>query len=179
MKRNLSSREKTLLVVICLLISVIIGYNIFQAQLENILDMEDLIEEKRNHLQYSRELLEKRDEIKREWKKIKSVLSIKKSTDDETAILLVLIEQLADKTNIKKIMTVNPLSVIEKEGLIEIPVQITFTANISSLSRFMYELENSKRPIKIEHLVVNPEIEVPDELNIQMTLVSLYIKNRT
>ena len=172
---RLSIREKWLLYAG---IAVILGIAIYIIAVEPIwTEWQDLnrnIFAKERKLLKNVKILAQKDRITSLYNKYASSIKMKGSVEEETAVILREIENIARSTNIN-ITDIKPHRVKNMDFYKEYYIELEAEGNVANLAKFIYELQSSDQILKVRHLRINPKAGGGDTLKAYMIVTKILI----
>jgi len=172
---RLSKREKSFLwlaiiAVVCIALYILVlepTWNKWQ-QLNKTIDVTERKLLKNLKIMGQKEII---DEL---YDKYAQSLRMKGSVEEETAVILSEIENIARQSNVI-ITDIKPQSVKDMDFYKEYYVEMEAEGNIASLAKFIYELQNSKQILKVRHLRLNAKETRGDTLKGYMVVTKILI----
>ncbi|MBI5554401.1 MAG: type 4a pilus biogenesis protein PilO [Elusimicrobia bacterium] len=131
---------------------------------------------KQQLLRSSKGLLAQKESLDNDYSRLRKLLPAQGAIDEYASRFIIKIEKIARGTGIRKISSITPLPVKQAEGYQRLEAQINMEADISGLTRFLYELASGRNLLRIESLQVNNSMDNPDPLKIQVVASTMYIE---
>jgi len=172
----LQKREKIIL-QICIATIVLVGeyVSILEPVYKRWSDVSDELRAKQILLEKSNDLISHRDELKKEFAKIKTQVGSRASLEEYSGRFLLQMEQLGHQAGVAQITSINPLPIKEEKDYYLLQSQINFDTAIGGLTRFLYDLSSEKYFISVERLQIDGNLEDPSLLKCQMVVSTIYI----
>lgn len=173
--KHLSRRERGILYLAIIVIIGVLSYiTVIEPLWKRWQDLNNSISSKEIKLLKNLKILAQRDIIARLYDKYAENIRMKGSVEEETAVILREIENIARTSNIY-ITDIKPQKVKDMEFYKEYYVELESEGDISGLARFIYELQNSKQILKVKYLRLNPKGEAADVLKGYMVVTKILI----
>lgn len=99
---------------------------------------------------------------------------MKGSPEEETAVILREVENIARTSNVY-IAAIQPQRVQDMDFYKEYYVEMDAEGDISSLTKFIYDLQNSKQILKVKHLQLNPKSDADNVLKGHIIITKILI----
>lgn len=130
---------------------------------------------KQQLLSKSKGLMAQKESLANNYSRLRKLLPAQGAIDEYTSRFIIKIEKISQDARVRKINSITPLPVKQAAGYQLIEAQVNMEADVSSLTRFLYELANGRNLMRIESLQVNNSIDNPDPLKIQVVASTMYI----
>jgi len=155
LKSTISKREKTFFIIT---VSVVILSLVFSFVIEPLykkhIQVEQEIRVKELRLIKNLKLMREKDIITKGFEKYSDRLKTKSSNEEEMASVLSEIEKIGKKAGIY-LSNVKPQRIKDMNFYKILLVEIKFQANMQTLSKFIYNLQNSTSLLKVKRLQIN------------------------
>lgn len=120
-------------------------------------------------------LIEQKEEIKKQAKKIFSMEYWKNSCQEQQISMQIYVESLIRNAGIKDIRSVYPLTVQKKTSFDELAVQMDLECSVSNLTKLLYDMGNSEVPLQIKKLQIYNEAGQTDLVRAEIEVSSLWM----
>lgn len=155
LKSSISKREKTIFTITILAISLSIIYSfVIEPLYKEYTRLNQEINIKQARLAKNLRLVKEKDIVREEFKKYSHQLKTRGSDEEEMASVLSEIEKIGKSTGIY-LSDVKPQKIKDMDFYKIMLVEIRFQATMQTLSKFIYELQNSTFLLKASRLQVN------------------------
>jgi Tfp pilus assembly protein PilO len=162
-EKHISKREKTMFYTAAIVIGAVAVYGLIIEPLWSYWkDLNNSILSKEVQLLKNLKILAQKDTINAIYEKYEENIKMKGSPEEETAVILKEVENVARSSNVY-IAAIQPQRVQDMSFYKEYYVELDAEGDITSLTKFIYDLQNSKQILKVKHLQLNPK---PDADNI-------------
>ena len=152
---RLSARERWMLYLAAIAILGIVAYLlVLEPAWLNWKNLNKSIYDKERALLKNIKIMAQKDLIDEYYDKYAQSLKMKGSVEEETAVILSEIENIGRSSNVQ-IIDIKPHRVQDMEFYKEYFIELEAEGNITNLSKFIYELQNSKQILKVRHLRLN------------------------
>ena len=175
LKSSVSKREKYIIVITLLVVALSIIYSfVIEPLHKEYARLKQEVVIKQAHLAKNLRLMKEKDIVKEEFKKYGQELKIKGSDEEEMASVLSEIEKIGNSTGVY-LSDVKPQKIKDRDFYKIMLVEIKFQASIQTLTKFIYELQNSALLLKVSRLQVDSKGEDSSLLEgvIQVSKVSI------
>lgn len=173
--KHLSHREKSMFYLAGVAIfGVIIYMTIIDPLWAYWKELNETISAKEVQVLKNIKILAQRDAIDTVYAKYSESIKMKGSEEEETAVILREIENIARSANVY-ITDIKPQKAKDMEFYKEYHVELEAEGNISSLTKFIYELQNSKQILKVKRLQLTPKAEAGDVLKGDMVVTKILL----
>ena len=173
--KNISKREKKLFYVGVAAIVCIIAYVfIFEPIWTNWQTLNKSISAKELKLIKNLRIVAQSDIIAELYDKYAADIRMKGSEQEETAVILREIENIARASN-TYISDIKPHKIKDMEFYKEYFVELEAEGDIQNLTKFIYDLQNSKQILKVRYLRLNPKGDSSDMLKGYMIVTKILI----
>lgn len=173
--KHLSGRERNIFYLAVIIILLVILYAFAVEPLrKKWRDLNESVSSKEMQLLKNQKILSQKDIITQLYDKYAENIRMKGTVEEETAIILREIENIARTSN-TYITDIKPLKVEDKEFYKVYSVELETEGNMPDLSKFIYDLQNSKQILKVRYLRLNPKDEVGDMLKGYMIVTKILI----
>lgn len=172
---RLSNREKIGLYFIGLIsVCAVLFYVIIEPVWKKWQDLNESINLNEQKLLKNLKILSQKDQIVELYNKYASDIKMKGSVEEETAVILSEIENIARSSN-TYITDIKPQKVKDMEFYKEYFVELEAEGDIVSLTRFIYGLQSSKQILKVRQLRLNAKEDAGDKLQGYMVISKILI----
>lgn len=132
------------------------------------------IERLRQELEQSTSLLDRDSELKARWKDMKSRALSTRVSDAENAVFQS-VSQWAGESRLS-VTSVKPrwTQIAKNEPVLEI--QLDATGDMGAVARFIYELESSALPLRVEDMGITSQDDHGGRLSLNLKLTGLVLK---
>jgi len=155
LKSSISKRERIIFSVTSLVISLSIIYAFVIEPLYNkYTSLNQEINMKQIRLAKNLRLFKENDVVREEFNKYSHKLKTKGSDEEEMALVLTEIERIGKSTG-TYLNDVKPQKIKDMDFYKTMLVEIRFQASVQTLSKFIYELQNSSLLLKASRLQIN------------------------
>ena len=168
---NISKRERKILIICVSVISASLIYNfVLEPLVAKWTDLDSRIEASGLRLRKGREIIKRRQEIAEQYKDIASFVTEQSASDEEEiALLLGEVEKLANVSG-AHITDIKPRPVKEEGFYKRYVVEVESEGDISRFSKFIFEIQNSPKILKIEKLSIGMTRGGSDQLKATMII---------
>lgn len=157
LKSSISKREKVILAITILVIILSAFYVfIFEPLYRQYVSLNQEISMKNVQLTENLRLLKEKNVVKEEFKKYSHLLKARGTDEEEMASVLTEIEKIGKSTGIY-LNDVKPQKIRDMDFYRVMLVEIRFQADMQTLSKFIYELQNSPFLLKTSRLQISSE----------------------
>jgi len=155
MLKNLSKRERLLGSATATLAIAALAYVfVIEPLMSRWSMLEGQIKDKEVLLVKNSKIMRDKRGIQQAYSEFRKYLKQEKtSIEEENALALSSIEKIAKKTS-TQITNIKPLTDKRYEDYVKFTLRVTIESDISSLTRFIYELQSSEELLKIEKMVL-------------------------
>ncbi|MFC1646234.1 type 4a pilus biogenesis protein PilO [Candidatus Omnitrophota bacterium] len=155
LKSSISKRERTIFSITILVISLSIIYSfILEPLYKEYTELNQEINTRHVQLAKNIRLLREKDIVRQEFKKYSHRLKVERSDEEEMATVLTEIEKIGNSTGIY-LSDVKPQKIKDMDFYKVMIVEIRFQGAMQTLSKFIYELQNSALLLKASRLQIN------------------------
>ena len=171
----MSQREKVVINLTLLVIILSLLYSfVLRPLYSKYEDLNQQIDIKRSQLERDLQLLKERNSLKQEFAKYGKILKAKGTEEEEMASVLAEIEKIGKSTAIY-LSDVKPQKVKDMGFCRIMLVEIKFQSSMQTLTKFIYELQNSPFLLKASRLQVSSQKAGSDLLegDIQISKVTI------
>lgn len=173
--KHLSKRERKIFYLAILIIVGVLSYiTVIEPLWQKWQELNKSISSQEIQLLKNLKILAQRDVIAQLYDKYAENIKMKGSVEEETAVILREIENIARTSN-TYITDIKPLRVQDMEFYKEYYVELESEGSISNLARFIYDLQNSKQILKVKYLRLNPKDETAEVLKGYMIVTKILI----
>lgn len=173
--KHLSHREKSMFIIGCIAILCIVIYMVLIDPLwEYWQGLNEKIVSKEVQLVKNLKILAQKDAIDVLYSKYSDSIKMKGSEQEEIAIILREIENIARGNN-TYITDIKPQKVEDKDFYKVYYVDLEAEGNISNLTKFIYELQSSNQILKVKRLQLTPKGDAGDVLKGSMVITKILI----
>lgn len=170
-----SSREKLLFYSGMLVIVGIIAYIVIIEPIwTEWQDLNKTIFTKQAQLLKNLKILSQKEQIARLYDKYAENIKMKGSVEEETAVILREIENIA-RSSKTYITDIKPHKVKDMEFYKEYYIELEADGNITNLAKFIYGLQSSEQILKVRHLRLNAKAGGGDVLKAYMIITKILI----
>lgn len=174
--RSLSNREKTLFLIIIIMIGAALLYGfVAEPIFMRWKNLDDRIKSKLAYMAKSRRLLNRYKTLEEEYINLPSPGDAMESEEREIAKTLAAIENISNSSSCR-IQNVKPRASRKIGSYRAIAFEVTAEGTIGEFSRFLYEIETSKEMLRIKHFTVTSKSGYPGTLK-GIFLISKIIAN--
>ncbi len=172
---NLSSRERTILIISVFVIFVVFSDRLILGPIMGqIQTLDSTIGEKEVLLKSNIRILSNRERILKEVEMYKKYPLEALSSEDELAAVLAQIEELADEDEVYLVDS-SP-SGTRREGLLKAyVVKVDCEGLMDQIVRFMHSIEKSKKLLRISNLRLRPKERGSDVLSCRMSVEKIVL----
>lgn len=154
-KHPISKREKIFFIITLSVVSLSLLYGLLIEPIyKEYSRLNDEINIKRARLSKNLRLTKEKDIVTEEFKKYNQQLKIKGSDEEEMASVLSEIEKIGKSTGVY-LTDVKPQRMKDMDFYKIMLVEIKFQSNMGTLSKFIYELQNSPLLLKVSRLQID------------------------
>ena len=172
---RLSSREKWgLYLGIMVIIGVVSYITVIEPLWTDWQGLNRAIYTKERQLVKNLKILAQKEQIAELYNKYAENIRMKGSVEEETAVILREIENIARSSN-TYITDIKPHKVKDMEFYKEYYVELEVEGKIANLAKFIYELQGSKQILKVRHLRLNAKAGGGDVLKGYMIVTKILI----
>lgn len=173
--KHLSRRERNIFyLAIFFILSVVLYITVVEPLWKKWQALNESISSKEIQLLKNQKILARRDIIAQMYDKYAENIKMKGSVEEETASILREIENIARASN-TYINDIKPLKVEDREFYKEYSIEVETEGDISNLTKFIYDLQDSKQILKVRYLRLNPRDEAGDALKGYMIVTKVLI----
>lgn len=173
--KHLSQRERNILFLAVFIILCVVSYILIIEPLrKNWQELNESISSKEMQVLKNQKILAQKDIIAQLYDRYAENIKMKGTVEEETAVILREIENIARTSN-TYITDIKPLKVGDREFYKEYFVELETEGDISNLTKFIYDLQNSKQILKVKYLRLNPKSETGDVLKGYMIVTKILI----
>lgn len=173
--KHLSKRERNGFYLAVIVITGVLAYIlVIEPVWTKWQDLNKEVSNKEIQLLKNLKILAQRDIIAQLYDKYAEDIKMKGSVEEETAVILREIENIARTSN-THITDIKPLRVQDMEFYKEYYVELESEGSISDLAKFIYDLQNSKQILKVKYLRLNPRDETAEVLKGYMIVTKILI----
>lgn len=101
----------------------------------------------------------------------------KTTVEDQQIALQIFVEKTAKKSGIRKVKSIYPVPVNDKDRYKEVALQIDIESSVYALTKLVHSLGTSNIPIQINDLQVFGETGDPKLVRSQIEIASVWIPN--
>ncbi|MFH1422525.1 MAG: type 4a pilus biogenesis protein PilO [Planctomycetota bacterium] len=163
--------------IIAILILAILFFTIFKPQISKILSLREELNESRDKLRSSHEMIDNLVHVAYEYEEASTRLSaIKNDYPEEHEIpgIFKEITSTAEELNLK-IGVIEPQPEERKNFLIRVPKRITLTGDYKSIGEYLERISDTAKLLVIRKLEMNTENNVYPQLSIDILLDAYFI----
>lgn len=155
LKSSISKRERAIFSITILVIFLSVIYSfILEPLYKEYADLNQEINTRHVQLAKNLRLIREKDIVKQEFKKYGHRLKADRSDEEEMATVLTEIEKIGNSTGIY-LSDVKPQKMQEMDFYKIMLVEIRFQGTMQTLSKFIYELQDSALLLKASRLQIN------------------------
>ena len=125
-----------------------------------------------NELERARTLLARNREIEPKWKQM-TATGLKRDPTEAESLILHAVQDWAREAGLK-LASLKPERLLEKKSLQEIAFKATGTGSMNAVTKFLWQLETAKVPVRVRELQLGTRKEGTDDLTLQLRLSTLY-----
>jgi Tfp pilus assembly protein PilO len=125
-----------------------------------------------NDLEQARTLLARKREIEPKWKQM-TATGLKRDPTEAESLILHAVQDWAREAGLK-LASLKPERLLEKKSLQEIAFKATGTGSMNAVTKFLWQLETAKVPVRVKELQLGTRKEGTDDLTLQLRLSTLY-----
>ena len=125
-----------------------------------------------NELERARTLLARKREIAPKWKQM-TAGGLKSDPTEAESLILHAVQNWAKEAGLK-LASLKPERLLEKKSLQEISFRATGTGSMNAVTKFLWQLETAKVPVRVKELQLGTRKEGTDDLALQLRLSTLY-----
>ena len=125
-----------------------------------------------NDLEQARTLLARKREIEPKWKQM-TATGLKRDPTEAESLILHAVQDWAREAGLK-LASLKPERLLEKKSLQEIAFKATGTGSMNAVTKFLWQLETAKVPVRVRELQLGTRKEGTDDLTLQLRLSTLY-----
>jgi len=172
---RISKKEKNLLYIAIIFVSLaVFSRVILEPTLGKSASLNHQIQLKRRMIGNALSLLNQKEEIRKESHKYAKYAKEKLSEEEETAVLLKEIEDIARKSSVQ-LIDLKPYSQGKIDFYIEYRIEIETESNMNQLVAFIYNLQNSESLLKVVKFRINSKADKHDILKAYLTITKVFI----
>ena len=172
---RMSKKERNLFLIAIIFVGCAILYRTtLLPAIGNSAALNRRIQLKRRMIKDSLGLLNQKDNIQKESRKYASYAKQKLSEEEETAVLLKEIEDIARKSSVQ-LIDLKPYSQGKIDFYIEYRIEIETESNMNQLVAFIYNLQNSESLLKVVKFRINSKADKHDILKAYLTITKVFI----
>jgi Tfp pilus assembly protein PilO len=119
-------------------------------------------------------ILNQKDIINNTYAKYSESIKMKGSSEEETAVILKEVENIARSTNVY-IASIQPQRVQDMDFYKEYYVALDAEGDMASLTKFIYDLQNSKQILKVKQLQLTPKSDAENILKGHIVITKILI----
>lgn len=152
---RLRKREKFLFgVTACVILSLGFYILVVEPLYKRWSDLDSDFEAAKSRLFKNLKLLSQKESLERQYEKYKVYMEKTQAAEDETAAILKEIENVALSCGVK-ITGIKPKAARQFKTYRKFRIEVVAEAKIGQFMKFIYDLESSKRLLKVERLVLS------------------------
>jgi len=171
---QLSKRERTLLLIAGgLLLITILWIWVIEPFFSTWLELNGQIETTELLAEKYQRIINRQDQIYSSYRQFTRVAGFTASPEEESALLLRYVEKSAGNT--AAILNIRPLPVAYSDRFEKYRIEVEFEAEFKSLVGFIYLLEQTKEPIRIERIRFYPQRQDAGLLRGKMTVTKMVL----
>lgn len=175
---KLNKTEKILFYIT--MIVVITGFSyayIIYPQINKINYINDSLVKKRIELNKNLNLIKQMDRLENNYLNIKPKLNFEKSPENQLAVFQINLEKLFREIGNIQIKSISPLPIISGfQKNKNLSIQIDLNCNIRNLCELLFKINNLPVLVNIRKLQVYSDNEISPNINIVLSVDSLWIK---
>ncbi|MBE3099613.1 MAG: type 4a pilus biogenesis protein PilO [Acidobacteria bacterium] len=169
----LSKRERFIIAATLIVVAAAVLYLYVLTPLNDSRKaLEDRKEGLLNELERARTLLARKREIAPKWKEM-TVGGLKSDPTEAESLILHSVQDWAREAGLK-LASLKPERLLEKKSLQEIAFKATGTGSMNAVTKFLWQLETAKVPVRVKELQLGTRKEGADDLTLQLRLSTLY-----
>ncbi|OGW84399.1 MAG: hypothetical protein A2987_02240 [Omnitrophica bacterium RIFCSPLOWO2_01_FULL_45_10] len=174
--QNLSKRERRIALTTIVIAVVALTHNfILEPIRERWMRFDEEIDSKVNRLRKNTEIVSIYNLLETRYEKLSKYAKSTKKEEEEVAAILSEIEAIS-RTNSAAIENIKPLGVKNRGTYKEVLIEASLDAQISQLSKFLYDLENSQNMIvKVKRFTLFSKANQPNILKCTLLVSKLLI----
>jgi len=169
----LSKRERFIIAATLIVVAAAVLYLYVLTPLDDSRKaLEDRKEGLLNELERARTLLARKREIEPKWKQM-TAGGLKSDPTEAESLILHAVQDWAREAGLK-LASLKPERLLEKKSLHEISFKATGTGSMNAVTKFLWQLETAKVPVRVKDLQLGTRKEGTDDLTLQLRLSTLY-----
>jgi hypothetical protein len=175
----LQKREKVILQICIATVALVATYvAVIEPVFKQWVEASDELRAKQQLLEKSRQLITQKKNLKQEFNRIQSLVWQGVGLEEYSARFLLQVEKAGRLSGVKQITSISPLPIKEEKDYQQLQSQINFDADISGVTRFLYELTKEKYFIIVDRLQVDSSLEDPEILKCQLIVSTIYLNTK-
>jgi Tfp pilus assembly protein PilO len=169
----LSKRERFIIAATLIVVAAAVLYLYVLTPLDDSRKaLEDRKEGLLNELERARTLLARKREIEPKWEQM-TAGGLKSDPTEAESLILHAVQDWAREAGLK-LASLKPERLLEKKSLHEISFKATATGSMNAVTKFLWQLETAKVPVRVKDLQLGTRKEGTDDLTLQLRLSTLY-----
>jgi len=171
----MSKKERNLFLIAIIFVGCAILYRTtLLPAIGNSAALNRRIQLKRRMIKDSLGLLNQKDNIQKESRKYASYAKQKLSEEEETAVLLKEIEDIARISQLQ-LIDLKPYSAKRKDFCIEYRIEIETESDMNQLITLIYNLQHSESLLRVVKFRISPKVDKTNVLKAHLTITKAFI----